>query len=1293
MSLELQERSVWDSELGVYSRIQGRRVHLKTTRMHLVMSIAIREHVKLWVLVILSSGLSPAKTRGQWTELNPNTQADLWSVHYRPDGVVWIGGFDTIYYGINAGNTLYKAPTYFGIGSFAPIFGLPLAVHALGPTNGLFTGIIELGESESIFKTPSLTNGYEWVHNANVGQSDFLNDIYLDDSGVGFAVGTNGRILRTSDDGTTWTPRPSGSTFELRSVTRVTDGIYLVASEDGLFRTGDEGLTWEIQPDRSGEWVTCVDGSCYLASSSGVVRSMDGGVTWSNAFDLPFQATAFEQLGAATIVFASNEGLFLSTTAGQYWERFPLQDYRTLKQIDFHNYGFGIGVGQGGYVIRTANAGGPTIPLARIGGFPATVCTSTILELTSLGDPSWDHQWLLNGELVGLDQVLVFPTTSAGPTVLQLVTSNGNGSDTATVEFNVNSVATVPDFEVNGPDGLVCPSHDITLNLTGLSAGVYYTAYVNGIAVDAVSGALPANTLSLGTIPVDSEVRVVGRRSNVCGPDTLERFLSIEVASVQQVTYTVESDTLCYPEALVIHLENIPEGFGFRANGLGSSTNWVVAQADTLTLTYPAVSEGSHQMLIYGSFLEQQWCTMPVQGSMPIWSFDPSSSISMDRVLLIPGEPLQFTAAFSDYTDVVWDFDEGAVPADHVGEFPPVVSYTSVGHKVITVSKWIGQGTCLEVDSMWVDVYDPAVAEEMPSCSFGQVEHGTMTIMDMELDGENAQIIIGDANYPYPNRRNFFVSKVDSAGNEVWRFRVEAPPNITTSSKAYACTVDPVGNVYVSFEIEANAQFDLQGVHLALRYGILKLDVTGVPQWVIGSSIVPFMGLSSSPNGLIYASGWSAPSPSGNSGSSAYLNQSNNTSYNIGSGGSNGGKIWVVAVNDAGMVVHANRFGRRHSYMDPELEDDLFPAYSDPLEPNNGFWNNPLIEISSSGDVLVTGCIGLTDTADYVKFDDLVVPDNSICVSNDDIGNAVFLARLSPELQVMDGALVLSSRPGLRVRGAGVNDEGAVVLSGRFSTSMCTGEELLDYPIPGQNINRAHGFVATFDSAFSVQWCSSSRYTDILDAEINDDGSVLALAGVPGIGVVVDANGLGHGLVVGGTYDSALLHFDPEGNLVGTERSLDPVNDISCWIQKDDCEAHHIVGVGTGFSNPRPYSKSFWGTGDIFTRTIGEVACLPECAGGNIPLELVPVPSVDDQLRLYPSINDGAFTVEWSHDWSGRVSLSLYDATGRFVLQRAAYAASGRADVSVDVGAGTYMVVLSGEDGRSATRRMVVVHH
>lgn len=77
------------------------------------------------------------------------------------------------------------------------------------------------------------------------GTTENLNGIYMLPSGVGYAVGNTGTIVKTTDTGNSWTPLTSGTTNTLNDVYFFDDNIGVVVGDAGLIlRTTNGGSNW-----------------------------------------------------------------------------------------------------------------------------------------------------------------------------------------------------------------------------------------------------------------------------------------------------------------------------------------------------------------------------------------------------------------------------------------------------------------------------------------------------------------------------------------------------------------------------------------------------------------------------------------------------------------------------------------------------------------------------------------------------------------------------------------------------------------------------------------------------------------------------------------------------------------------------------------------------------------------------------------------------------------------------------------------------------------------------------------
>lgn len=89
------------------------------------------------------------------------------------------------------------------------------------------------------------TDGEHWTQHFN-GQ-DYLHDVaFMNDLFV--AVGSNGVIKTSSDNGVTWTTRGSGTNKELRAVTAGKYGNFVAVGDYGTIVQSNGGIDWDIMP-------------------------------------------------------------------------------------------------------------------------------------------------------------------------------------------------------------------------------------------------------------------------------------------------------------------------------------------------------------------------------------------------------------------------------------------------------------------------------------------------------------------------------------------------------------------------------------------------------------------------------------------------------------------------------------------------------------------------------------------------------------------------------------------------------------------------------------------------------------------------------------------------------------------------------------------------------------------------------------------------------------------------------------------------------------------------------------
>lgn len=211
----------------------------------------------------------------------------------------------------------------------------------------------------------------EWVISKSTYDFDINpRGMYFVDENIGFVVGYNGDIYKTTDSGTTWRKLNPGTTLHLHSVCFINENIGFVSSQtmDGcldadcdkgsvLLKTINGGDTWTktFFPDYirilSLKFFDPMNGIAIIhkkdipaSRDEYVATTSDGGSTW-NLLDLGIKPYSSALFFVDNLVFAAGENnqIFKSSDHGQSWETIetPIELNYNIRNIYFYNENIG----------------------------------------------------------------------------------------------------------------------------------------------------------------------------------------------------------------------------------------------------------------------------------------------------------------------------------------------------------------------------------------------------------------------------------------------------------------------------------------------------------------------------------------------------------------------------------------------------------------------------------------------------------------------------------------------------------------------------------------------------------------------------------------------------------------------------------------------------------------------------------------------------------------------------------------------------------------------------------------
>ena len=216
----------------------------------------------------------------------------------------------------------------------------------------------------------------QWYQIDSLPQSNNLFAVDFINSDTGWAVGSNGTIIRTTDSGITWIIQNSGTTGSLFDVQFINDSIGTAVggiavnggTESIILRTTNCGIDWVSQWNGSGYFLyrvsfTNIYNGIVVSDWGTIYRTTNSGETWDNTLSrsISFKAVCFFDSIAIAVggwIFAppfDSYRIFRTTDDGNTWTGYYCNTY--LRDICLFDYSNGIIVGESGTILKTTNGG------------------------------------------------------------------------------------------------------------------------------------------------------------------------------------------------------------------------------------------------------------------------------------------------------------------------------------------------------------------------------------------------------------------------------------------------------------------------------------------------------------------------------------------------------------------------------------------------------------------------------------------------------------------------------------------------------------------------------------------------------------------------------------------------------------------------------------------------------------------------------------------------------------------------------------------------------------------------
>jgi photosystem II stability/assembly factor-like uncharacterized protein len=273
-----------------------------------------------------------------WTLANDSALYQTTSgLAYKPDGSLF-----NVVYGAGVFRSTNDGTIWTMISDNTEAFALCVdSAHSVYA--GTYSGIIR-----------STDNGITWSSASSGIAFPVVSCLATDSAGTVYAgIFRGGGVFRSTDNGGSWTERNTGLFEPWISALTVTQTgqIFTGTYSCGAFASTDGGDTWSSITDRANNFQSdvmamAVDSSGNLLDycGQGLMRSTDGGVTWNGIF---YGGNSFPPTNCIAVnkngwIFAgtNGRGAYRSTDSGSTWEQvMPLDSTRWVNGFAFSSTG------------------------------------------------------------------------------------------------------------------------------------------------------------------------------------------------------------------------------------------------------------------------------------------------------------------------------------------------------------------------------------------------------------------------------------------------------------------------------------------------------------------------------------------------------------------------------------------------------------------------------------------------------------------------------------------------------------------------------------------------------------------------------------------------------------------------------------------------------------------------------------------------------------------------------------------------------------------------------------------
>ena len=197
------------------------------------------------------------------------------------------------------------------------------------------------------------------------GATQNLNSVNFTSPSAGFVAGDAGKILKTTDSGSSWSDISSGITDNINSIfPSASSVVYYATDNPSLYKSTNNGSSWNSQSPQTSTGINSLsffsdNAGAFVGQGGKINRTLNGGQIWNNVSSGTSADLNDITFASSSVLYVAGQGgtILKSVNTGASWSAQNSGVSQNLNSICFLDASKGYACGNNGKILKTTNGG------------------------------------------------------------------------------------------------------------------------------------------------------------------------------------------------------------------------------------------------------------------------------------------------------------------------------------------------------------------------------------------------------------------------------------------------------------------------------------------------------------------------------------------------------------------------------------------------------------------------------------------------------------------------------------------------------------------------------------------------------------------------------------------------------------------------------------------------------------------------------------------------------------------------------------------------------------------------